>query len=521
MKALRRSLVGASVAALVMSTGAVMAPAPSATEGRIWVSILPNGSVVLQADSSIAPFGAAEELIITAQGRVVRIDMRDDESPSGAGRALLALGSTPSGGWCSSGNASGSTSVTCDFGGPLGLGFPQVRANFGALTGSTTVVMAEGSTVPLAFNGGAGPDYVQGGAGDDWIRGNGGDDFLFGGPGDDYLDGGAGDDYVEGEEGRDDMRGGSGSNWIDAADNTADIGVDCGGLPKFLDFDKDLDEPTNCGANPTPIPPAPIEPVDPPAPGQGDGSVDGAPVNVVVEAEREDTRRCSYNYCTAVRVDKNNILTGLPFVERPIFPTSRPTFSMSTSNLSRNSVLDASIWPWPTERGVRNSSLSATRATPRSQPISTTAIRVNSQGVAEGDVPVPAGQQPGNFTLQVNAVLASGAAVTVNIGVALTQATPDPDPGPTQTIAIAKATRGKGKKAATITVTGTTTGLAGTSVTPRYRVQGAKKWTLGTPVAVTESGSFTWRLSTPKKVRIMMVSGAVKSNGVVVAAVKK
>ena len=513
-----RCILAAGLAtALAWTLGLVTAPMSRAyTEtGVIHIWVLSDGVLAAKANETLRPLAASEEFIIDADRRVGRVTFsmfNDAGEPSG----VLAEGNSLAKDYCSI----SPTIATCYYPSTLN----QVRVDFGAVTVNTTVAMTGSSDVPLAFNGGSGRDYVQGGAADDWIRGNGGDDQLFGWLGDDYLDGGPGNDSVEGEEGRDDMRGGPGRDSIEAEDGIQDILVDCGGPPAYLNVDFGLDEPTNCSANPTPIPPAPIEPVDPPAPGQGNGSVDGAPVNVVVEPEREDTRRCSDNYCTSVRVDKNNILTGLPFVEQPgsdpftAFPTLLPAFSMYMPNLSANSYLDASIWPIG---GVSNSSLSVMRATPRSQPISMTAIRVNAQGVAEGDVPVPAGQQPGNFTLQVNAVLASGAAVTVNIGVALTQATPDPDPGPTQTIAIAKATRGKGKKAATITVTGTTTGLAGTSVTPRYRVQGAKKWTLGTPVTVAANGSFTGTVVTPKKVRIMVVSGAIKSQAVQVAAVRR
>gem|GEM_PF-5659665 len=51
-------------------------------------------------------------------------------------------------------------------------------------------------------------------------------------------------------------------------------------------------------------------------------------------------------------------------------------------------------------------------------------------------------------------------------------------------------------------------------------MQGAKRWTVGKPVTVSASGAFTWKVSTPKKVRLEVISGAVKSNGVVVAAVR-
>lgn len=522
MKALRRWLVGASVAALISSTGAVMAPAPSASEGRIWVGILPNGAVQLRADSSIAPFGAAEELMISAQGRLVRIEMRDDESPSGQGRALLADGNTLASDWCTFTDVQGSATVTCEYEGPPGppyLGIPQVLVDFGALTGATTVAMAEGRSVPLVFNGGAGPDEVYGAAGDDYLLGNGSDDRLFGGPGNDYLDGGPGNDYVEGEIGRDDMRGGLGRDSIDAADAAADSRVDCGGVPELLDFDRGLDVPTNCGANPTPIPPAPIEPVDPPAPGQGNGTVDGKPTVVEVKPTGGDNKQ------TTIALPGNFIFmnTGLWLggsgSQVPIFPPLSEFFPMSMSGLFPGSSLNLSIWsvapPPPTSAGL------TARAILRSEAISTTSLSVNAQGVAEGNVPVPPGQQPGNFTMQANAVTSSGAAATINVGVALTQATPEPDPGPTEVITITSATRGKGTKAATITLSGTATGLAGTGITPRYRIQGAKSWTLGKAVMVSDDGTFAWKLVTPKKVRIMMVSGAVKSKAVQVAAVRR
>ena len=515
MQNVRRSLVVATATVLALSTGAVTATAASASEGMISVSILPDGTVELKADATLSAFGVAEELVFSNQAWQVRVEMRDEESSSGAGRPILTAGNSLAAGFCDVKDERGRSVITCEYEVP-----PQVRVDFGAVTGATTVVMAEGTTAPLAFNGGSGADYVQGASGGDWIRGNGGADFLYGGAGDDYLDGGADDDYVEGEAGRDDMRGGGGSNSLDAADNAADLRVDCGGLPKLLDYDQDLDQLTNCGANPTPIPPAPLEPVDPPAPGQGNGTVDGVPTTVDVGSTGGD------NKAVTITAPSNNIFmnTGLwlgtpntPSV--PTFPPLSNVWSFTMPNLYPNSLLDLSIWSGPLIGPT--SRVSATEMAPRAQPISTTGIRVNAQGVAEGDIPVPAGQQPGNFIVQVNAVTASGAAATINVGVVLTETTPDPNPGPDETIAISSATRGKGKKAATITVTGTTTGLAGTSITPRYRVEGAKAWTMGKPVTVADSGTFTWRLTTSKKVRIMIVSGAIKSKAVQVAAVRR
>ena len=517
MQLVRRSLVVATATALLLSPGVVMATAPSASEGVISVSLLRDGTLELKGDATLAAFGAAEELVISNQGMDLRVEMRDDESSSGAGRPILVAGNFMVAGFCSFEDKQGSSAITCEYSEP-----PQVRVDFGAVTVATTVVMATVTTAPLAFNGGSGADYVQGAAGDDWIRGNGGNDFLYGGPGNDYLDGGLGDDYLEGEEGRDDMRGGSGSNSLEAADNTADVRVDCGGLPKLLDFDEGLDKPTNCGANPTPIPPAPLEPTDPPAPGQGNGTVDGVPTVVGVTSPGGNNRTVTFT------ASANNIFmnTGLWLgthngSQVPIFPplNQSNTWSFTMPGLFPNSFVDLSIWS--VQPTGPTSVASAAGKAPRSQAISTTAIKANAQGVAEGEVPVPAGQQPGDFIVQVNAVTSSGAAATLNVGVALTESTPDPDPGPAESITIASATRGTGKKAATITVSGSSTGLAGTGITPRYRVQGAKKWALGKPVTVAADGSFTWRLVTPKKVRIMLVSGAIKSPAVQVAAVRR
>ncbi len=513
MKFIRRSVVVTVVAALALSTGAVLAPAPSASEGRIWVSLLRDGTVELQADSTLSAFRLAEELFISTPGRsLVRIEMRDDDSPSGLGRAILTDGNTLASAYCTFADFRGSAVVTCDY-----LGVPQIRVDFRDVSVATTVVMAEGTTVPLAFRGGPGPDEVYGAAGDDYLLGGAGDDRLFGGPGNDYLDGGHGDDYLEGEQGRDDMRGGPGRDSLDAADNTADIRVDCGGLPAFLDYDKGLDTPENCGPNPTPIPPGPVEPIDPPAPGQGEGTINGAPATVEVTAdpEREDQVN------VAVANGPAGTL-GLMLVEDPVtgtfmyFPPLFLQFPFLMNSFWPNSSVFTSIW----SLGGPPTVSTVARAM-RTKPVVDEVILVNAQGVAEGNVPVPRGQQPGNFVLQINGVTAAGEEMSLNVGVALTQATPKPDPEPATSIAVTSATRGKGKKASTITVRGTSEGLAGKSITPRYRIKSAKKWILGKPVTVSVTGGFVWRHKARQEISIMMTSGAIRSKAVKVAAVRR
>ena len=508
MRPLRRVAVPGLSGALVFA-GALWAAPPAMSDAGSVVNVVAGSTFRIFAGE--VRMGADEFLQILPLGGslgtyTVRIY---DEATEDIGRPLLVAGS----GCVPSGVPTAQT--VCTFSEP-----PQrVGVDFLTATGPTNVAIMDQAAIALDFRGSAGSDYVQGGSGNDWLRGLGGADRLYGGPGDDALDGGAGDDYLEGEQGGDDMRGGSGSNSIDAADGIADRLVDCGGPPgPLFDYDKGLEVPNNCGPNPTPIPPAPVEPVDPPAPGQGDGTIDGRPTEVEITPEGGDNKQ------TTIASPQNQIFmnTGLWFGTPntppvPTFPPLASSFPVWMSGLFPGSTLDLSVWSTPPAFDPR----SVAPATSRSNAISTTSIRVNAQGVAEGNVPVPASQQPGNFTLQANAVTTSGAAATINVGVALTQATPEPDPGPDESIAISSATRGKGKKAATITVTGTTTGLVGTGITPRYRVQGAKSWTTGRPVTVTDSGTFTWRLVTPKKVRIVMVSGAIKSEGVQVAAVRR
>ena len=507
MRPVRRINALGLSSALVLAGALWAAPSSAASEGTIFVT---GGDVFrLSAMSSLTMTESEELQIAPLVGSLGTYSVRVyDALEDDLGRPLLrgVTGCLPS--------AVATAQLVCTFSAPP----TQVTVNFNTVQGDTSVVLMEGTALSLYFLGGPGRDYVQGASGNDQILGGDGSDQLFGGPGDDLLDGGPGDDYLEGESGSDDMRGGSGSNSLDAADGIADLRVDCGGVPALLDYDESLDTPSNCGANPTPIPPAPVEPADPPAPGQGNGTVDGVQTQVVLSPTGSD------NTGTRVAVPQNQIFmnTGLWFGASntppvPTFPPLSNTFPLWMSGLFPGSSLDLSIWSTPPNPDPR----SAARAGLRSTAISTTSFTVNAQGIAEGNVPVPAGQQPGNFTLQANAVTATGAAATINVGVALTQATPDPDPGPDATITIDSAKRGSGKKASTITVRGTALGLEGTAVTPRYRIQGAKKWALGKPVTVAADGSFTWRLVTPKKVRIMLVSGAIKSQAVQVAAVRR
>lgn len=512
MKSLRRIAIPFLAGSLALGGALVAAPPATAT----WLGINVVGGV---GASSFRIFAGELQMaddeflqIIQSSERLDTYTVRIyDEANEALGRVLIQGGGTclPAG--------VPTAQVVCTFSTPPAV----VSVDFLVATGPTNVAIMDNAALALTFRGSRGSDYVQGGAGNDQINGLGGADQLYGGPGNDLLDGGQGDDYLEGESGSDDMRGGAGSNSLDAADNLADVRVDCGGPPgPLFDFDADLDNPTNCGADPTPIPPAPVEPVDPPAPGQGDGTVDGVPVEVDVAPQApDDTRSVTINTGPTNPIFQSQLLwLGTPSTPPvPTFPPF-PNFDMTISELFPLSIFDVSIFPPPPPPTI--GPVSARETSGRSGPLETLSLKADANGVATGKIPVPAGQAPGDYTLQLNGVTAAGAQMTVNVGVRLDTATPAPDPEPEESITIT-AKRGKGKQAKTITVRGTTAGLEGTAVTPRYRVQGAKKWTTVTPVLVSDSGTFTWKLSTPKKVRIQVSSGAIKSNGVQVAAVKK
>lgn len=513
MKSVRRIASPALAGALVL--GGALVATPSATAAFNGITVVGGGTEAnnFRVFAGELQMGDNEFLQIVETSQTlgtytVRIWDDAEEAP---GRPLLqGVGSClPAG--------VPTAQVVCTFSARPAV----VSVDFLIASGPTNVAIMDNASLALTFRGSQGSDYVQGGSGNDQINGLGGADLLYGGPGNDLLDGGPGDDYIEGESGSDDMRGGAGSNSLDAVDNLADVRVDCGGVPALLDFDKGLDVPTNCGANPTPLPPAPVEPVDPPAPGGGEGTVDGVPVDVDVAPQaQDDTGSVTINTGPTNPIFQSQLWWfGTPSTPPvPTFPPL-PTFDMFISSLFPLSLFDVSIFPPPPPPTI--GPVSARETSGRSGPLETVSLKADANGVATGKIPVPAGQAPGDYTLQLNGVTAAGAQMSVNVGVRLDTATPEPDPEPEESIAITSAKRGKAKQAKTITVRGSAAGLAGTAVTPRYRLQGAKKWVEAKPVTVTESGTFRWKLTTAKKVRIVLASGAIRSKPVVVAAVKR
>lgn len=509
MTIMKRLSMPALASALVLGAGISAAPQAAAAIGSI--TVLGQSQFRIFADDLSMGSDEFLQIIESAADNsyVVRVWDESLGNDGGLGRRLL----TGVGNCLPAGVAT--AELQCTFTSPPG----QVAVDFFGASGPTNVAVMDKASIALDFRGSAGSDYVQGGAGNDTLRGFGGDDFLYGGPGDDLLEGGPGDDYLEGEAGVDDMRGGSGRDTLEAADGVADVRVDCGGVPEDLSFDRGLDKPTNCGENPTPLPPAPIEPTDPPAPGEGEGTVDGSPTEVTIAPEGEDNKSVTISTGPANPLFQTNLWWfGTPTMPpAPTFPPL-PVFTLNVLPLFPGSSIDVSLFLsspiGPTQ------ALIAT-ADQRSGVLETVSLSVDSSGRAQGKIPIPGGLAPGNYTLQFNGVTAAGGQLTTNVGVRLDVATPAPEPQPEESITITSAKRGKGKKAAVITVRGRTVGLEGTTVTPRYRVKGAKKWTTAKPVRVRDSGAFRFKVKTRKKVSIVVRSGSVAADRVKVPAVRR
>lgn len=489
----RRDLVLTTTLAVIAGVGLTAAPTATASDaGSLQIALGDASSLNISATSALPDFTAAEELTIESTSRLFTITIVDESSDSGFGRPLL-FGSIP--GCPTIPEDAPVAHWECTLSSPARF----VSVDLTRATTYTQTVML-GSTV-LVFSGGGGRDDVYGGTGDDDISGSEGNDRLYGGAGDDQLLGGPGDDYLEGESGLDAMRGGSGNNSIDAADEQRDA-VDCGGaLPSLLDFDKGLDAVINCGFDPKPVPPAPLEPVDPPANGEGQALIDGRPADITTVIGPESTEVSNSSFDLVLSTFFNAIL----FIQIIFF--------IYIKKLLANSTVNTYLFSDESRSEIKGRDIGASRAIPMDSLIADASGNVNAENLR-----LPPGLKAGNYTLQVTGTLASGAQAIINLGVSVAEDVPGPTPEPTITVASAK--RGKGKKVASITVQGTTGGLAGAALTPRFQIQGKKGFATANPVTVAANGSFTWQLKSPKKTRIYFQAGAVRSRTVTVASVK-
>lgn len=490
----RSELVIGTTLALMAGVGLTSAPTATAADaGSLQISVGAASSLRIEASAELPAFSDAEELTIESTSPTsVTVSIVDETSESGLGRPLL-YGAAP--GCPTIPQSSPVAQWECTFASPISYAAVDLAR---ATTYTQTVI--RGSTT-LAFVGGSGRDDVYGGAGADEMRGDGGNDRLYGGAGDDQLLGGPGDDYLEGESGLDVMQGGSGTNSLDAADGQRDA-VDCGGAAAaLLDFDKALDAVVNCGFDPVPVPPAPLEPVDPPANGEGQALVDGRPTDITTVIGPDSTQVSS----PLIDIIISTIYNALLFLQL--------VFLIWLKKMLANSRVNTYLFSETSSSEIKGRGLGESRAI----PMETLTVDASGNVTAE-NLRLPPGLKAGKYTLQITGTLASGEQAIINLGVAVAEDVPGPTPEPTITVASAK--RGKGKKAATITVQGATEGLAGSALTPRFQIQGKKGFATANPVTVAANGSFVWRLKTSKKARIYFQSGAVRSRTVTVAAAK-
>lgn len=490
----RRDLVIGTALALVAGVGLAAAPtATAADSGSLHITWSEPSSLRISATAGLPDFTAAEELTIESTSPTrITVSIVDELSDSGWGRPLL-YGSAP--GCPTIPQSAPVAQWDCTL--PRSIGFVTVDLT-PATTYTQTVIRG---SLPLVFNGGSGRDDVYGGAGDDDVSGYDGSDRLYGGAGDDRLVGGPGDDYLEGESGLDVMQGGSGTNSIDAADGQGDA-VDCGGAPPaLLDFDKRIDAVINCGFDPAPVPPAPLEPVDPPANGQGQALIDGRPTDIATVIGPNSTEVSNPVFDMII----STVFNAFLYLQRVFF--------LYLKRMMANSRVDTYLFSDESDPEIKGRGLGAAQAIPVDSLTADASGNVNADNLR-----LPPGLKAGNYTLQVTGTLASGAQAIVNLGVTVAEDVPGPTPEPT--ISVVSAKRGKGKKATTITVQGTTAELAGSALTPRFQIQGRKGFATANPVTVAANGSFIWRLKSPKKTRIFFQAGAVRSRTVTVAAAK-
>ncbi|MFM9136504.1 MAG: septum formation family protein [bacterium] len=133
---------------------------------------------------------------------------------------------------------------------------------------------------------------------------------------------------------------------------------------------------------------------------------------------------------------------------------------------------------------------------------------LTADGLGEAAVTVVAGES-GRFTL--TAALVDMPAATGSLEVTISAV-----PKPAVSITIT-GKRGKVGKTQGVIINGTTTGLkSGASVTPYFKVRGAKTFTKAAAVKVTSAGAFRWTKATGKAITVYVRAGKKQSNEVVV-----
>ena len=487
----RRIAAGCAAAALPLSLLAFgAAPSQAVDESSLIRITVQNPSpdiyvMYVRAGENLAPFPLEEQLVAQEIDGGVRLVI-DEGSPR-------LVTSDP---LCSAGASQPSTTLVCE---KAGTTYDQwyVSFRFGDVRVPVTVAWDENSRIDATYLGGSGPDVYQGGAGADRVQGGAGNDSIFGGGGNDLLYGGEGDDYIEGEDGNDGHFGEPGDNTINAEDGAFDHTVNCGGTRPsegpYYDVDLEFTQQCRGSVPPKPAPP-PTPPVNPPPPGEGSFDTGGEQTPAEVTNPSPGTWDIKPDERASIVVT-TGVSSSLPTV---------PTNSSITVGSSAPSLSLSVFQP-----------SSGFRMTIFSEPFPLGEFIVDDDGSWSAEVAIPPDIPPGPHTLQLVGTDVEGETLVVNIGIEVS------NDAPPATIFI-EGTRGSGREINTIFVDGTTTGLVGAVVTPRYKLPGQTEWQIGKARrTVAEDGTFAWKRRTGKKIRVSFISGETDSNTIRILSRKK
>lgn len=142
-------------------------------------------------------------------------------------------------------------------------------------------------------------------------------------------------------------------------------------------------------------------------------------------------------------------------------------------------------------------------------------VSVDGDGVVVGSIEIPRGTAPGDRVLQLVGRTSDDRALVLSLGIRVSESG-------TPSIVIS-AKRGAGARKQTVTLSGSTTGLAGQSLTVRMWSGGRLGYSNHpTRPMVRDDGTFTWRVRSTSAVRVfvhVLVDGVrVRSNAVFVRA---
>jgi hypothetical protein len=137
-----------------------------------------------------------------------------------------------------------------------------------------------------------------------------------------------------------------------------------------------------------------------------------------------------------------------------------------------------------------------------------TSVTTDDSGQAAATLVIPEGVPTGDYVLQFVGATTENALRTINLGIRVLESTEEPS------ISIS-GTRGEIGNRRGIIVTGTTTGLEGNTVFPRFKVRGQSQYSDGIARRlIPADGTFDWQRRGGKKIYVyfQVVNDVIRSN---------